>query len=315
MNTNTPASVSENFIERRSCLVCGDVKTLRQLCSISYDDKKFLDVIKERYHGNILSRDVAGISYELLYCSACNLMFQACVPGDALSQKIYTYQESRITESLAKRTHAPFQYYRKNALLVEKMSLLLGGGAPGNKTVLDFGSGWGYFLLMAKSFGYNVCGLEVSAERQKFSAQSGIPMISSLGRLHGRLFDYIHLDQILEHVPAPQDLLSSLTHHLKEGGIVYLSVPNGKQVIPDSISGKIDLYRKSAYPLEHINCFTHRSLIKLAEKAGLKVIGLRSVASALMRGVSLFGGAHLLQAILEDTYRYWTSTNLYFVKK
>lgn len=312
---HTLTSVSGNFIERRSCPVCGDTKTLRQLCSISYDDKKFLDVLNDRYHGNILSRDVEGISYELLYCSACDFMFQACVPGDALSQKIYTYSESRIAESLAKRTHAPLSYYRKNALLVEKMSLLLGGGTPGDKTVLDFGSGWGYFLLMARAFGYNVCGLEVSAERQKFSAQSGIPMVLSLGGLHGRLFDYIHLDQVLEHVPDPQGLLFSLTPHLKEGGIMYLSVPNGKQVIPDSILGKIDLYRKSAYPLEHINCFTHRSLIKLAEKAGLKVVGLRSVTSALMRGVSLFGGAHLLQAVLEDTYRYRTSTNLYFVKK
>lgn len=305
--------MNPNFTKRELCDACNS-SDIGVLLSISYEDPRLLAPLLERYHGNIQKQDLQGARYELAECRSCKHVFQTYVPSDALSLKIYSYSESRVPESVRKRTHAPLSYYMGNALAVERMGVLLGHKVPYECSVLDVGAGWGYFLLMAKAFGYQITGVEVSKERKSFLTDLGIPVVSSLDELQGRIFDYVHVDQVLEHVSDPFSFLRSIVARVKEGGLLYVSVPNGRLIAPDIRKGEIDFFRKSAHPLEHINCFSHHSLVTLAKRVGLHPLGRLDTAKRLLRAASIRTNAHLAQSALLEFYRYGRSTDLYFTK-
>jgi 2-polyprenyl-3-methyl-5-hydroxy-6-metoxy-1,4-benzoquinol methylase len=301
-----------NLVKRERCSACG-ASEFSVLLSVPYEDPQLLQPLLERYRGEVTLADLHGGKYELALCRSCTHVFQTYVPNDVLATRIYSFSQERIPESLKKRTHAPLPYYEKNALRVETMGALL-ARTPHDVDVLDVGGGWGYFLLMAKAFGFSVCGVELSPERRTHMESLGIPNVSNLDDLETRKFDYVHMDQVLEHVSDPFSFLQSSVKHAHSGGLVYVSVPNGRLIAPEVKSGKINLLRKSAYPLEHINCFTHASLVALARRSGLVPLSPREVVKRLIRGVSIRDNAHLLQAALLQWYRYRNSTDLYFSK-
>jgi len=44
-------------------------------------------------------------------------------------------------------------------------------------------------------------------------------------------FDFINVDQVFEHLPYPRATLANLTTKLRAGGVVRISVPNGRRVL------------------------------------------------------------------------------------
>ena len=300
---------------RKACDICGSAGHLESLFSLSYAEPSLIGPLLTRYGGKVAREDIAGGSYELLHCQSCQFLFQRYVPNESLLRKIYTYPPRNIAESLAKRTHASIDYYLENALLVQKMSALLHGTIPHENPVLDFGMGWGFFLLMAKAHGFPAAGVEISEERKAFAREMGIQVFPTIAELKGRRFKYIHADQVFEHVPSPQSLLRELAPILDDGGVLYISVPDCRLALVDVRAGKVQLFRKSIRPLEHINGFTHTSLIKLARKVGLCPLSNFETAKLFFRQVSSTRNGHLLQAAFETLYRYDKSTSLYFVRE
>jgi SAM-dependent methyltransferase len=94
----------------------------------------------------------------------------------------------------------------------------------------------------------------------------------------GYQFDCINAEQIFEHLPNPLETLQYISQSLKPNGVIRISVPNGWDIrnrlkILDwaALKGsKNTLYPIS--PLEHINCFNHDALVRMAELAGLAPI-------------------------------------------
>ena len=304
-----------SIVKIDKCPICKKNSHLSTLISKPFSDQRLLSLLIDRYDGNLTRNDVGGYSFELVYCSECNHIFQACVPSEHLVKKIYTYPQSRIAESLRKRTHAKVKYYIKNARLVEIMGFLIGTTIPQEKNIFDFGMGWGSYLFMAKAYGYNVCGLEVSKERTEFAVEMGIPCVASLAALGDRKFDFIHSDQTLEHLNYPLETLREIAHYLKPDGVVFLSVPNGSWTLEQIKRGGYDLFRKITYPLEHVNCFSHSSLVKMADIAGLKPMPPYMLFFKLVRNISIKDNLYILQYLIRMMFRLRKSTDLYFIKK
>jgi len=300
------------LIERKTCPICSNSDKLETLFSRAYTDPSLLEPLIAQHDGHLTREDVEGGSYMLIQCRHCNLLFQGFVPNDVLAEKIYSYSTKRITESFNKRMHARFSYFNENALLVQKAAALLSDSVPYENSMLDFGMGWGFFLLMAKAHGFPVTGIEISKERRTFAEKQGILAFASTAMLTGKTFHYIHADQVLEHVAEPLAVLQELFPLLKKRGIVYLSVPDCRLTLVDTRSRKVDLFRKSILPLGHINGFTHQSLIALARRVGLRPLSRRELLRAFLTQVSPARNAQLFQAALEVVYRYHTSTSLYF---
>ena len=84
-------------------------------------------------------------------------------------------------------------------------------------------------------------------------------------------FDYVHVNNVLEHVLNPVSLLKECRRIIKPGGVFFLSVPNG---FNDSLD-LIDFWKEEKKPARskngHIFFFPDRTLLMLFRQIGFEV--------------------------------------------
>ncbi len=296
-----------SFIERRSCPVCENLN-LTILLDLPYSNPIISTTLQERYHGKITEKDFYQANYVILECNTCSLIFQKFVPDDELASRIYTYEQSRVEKSLSKKRNAPVDYFSRYSNIAKKISILL-DKFPHFINVLDFGSGWGYFLEMAKAYGFNTTGIEISEERKLYCEENKLRIKSSLDELE-ETYDFIYSDQTFEHISEPLPYLKKLVTKLNPGGIVYIHVPNCKNT-----KLKLKNFNKiidDIFPLEHVNGFNNKSLKKFAGKANLEIIPASEIFQKEIKRVTLTQNADLLQDSLKAFYNQNKKTELYF---
>jgi len=95
--------------------------------------------------------------------------------------------------------------------------------------LLDFGANWGYEVWQFSAAGFSAMGYEVSLKRAEFGRGNlGINIItesSELDLYHSR-FDLIFVNHVLEHIEDIRTALIRLNRLLKEGGYLFLFLPN-----------------------------------------------------------------------------------------
>lgn len=101
---------------------------------------------------------------------------------------------------------------------------------PTASKVLDFGTGKGQFLWVAKSEGWTGLGIETAKARADFATNNYQVKVTtdfySEGKIEGAPFDLITLNHVLEHLPQPIQLLAALLNsNLYKDGLVYIEVP------------------------------------------------------------------------------------------
>lgn len=101
---------------------------------------------------------------------------------------------------------------------------------PHANSVLDFGSGKGQFLAVAKSLDWEGLGIETAKERANFAKENyGVEVLTEFydgGIIGNGKFDLITLNHVLEHLPDPVSLVTELIEkNLSPNGLVYIEVP------------------------------------------------------------------------------------------
>jgi len=264
------------FVQRTVCPNCHSSKT-EQLYSCSYDDASL-----RRYLTNFYASVGNGIDYTYLQdaqyilneCTTCGLIYQEYIPNDELMEILY---ERWIDPQVVFKRHEEeintVAYYAKYAQEVMQM-LAYFDQMPSQIKVLDAGMGWGKWARMAKSFGCDVYGNELSPARIEYAESHGIRVLS-WEEIVSHQFDFINADQVFEHLPNPADSLAHLADALKPTGLIHMSVPDGHDIKRrlNAMEWIAEKGSKNSLnlvsPLEHINCFNHGVLIKLAMDAGL----------------------------------------------
>jgi SAM-dependent methyltransferase len=223
--------------------------------------------VHECFHGQISDQSLEGVRYTIAQCPACTLYFQREILDSKGME--FVYDEVNESVSLAKRERAGRSYFDsllRSVGMIEE--LLYIPSAARDLKVLDFGMGWGHWAIAARALGYYAVGAELSARRKSFAAAHGIQAIDPREAENER-FDFINVDQVLEHLSEPRETVKQLARILKPSGIIKISVPFGDLVARQITSGwKIE--KNELYPLGHINAFTARSLDTLCESMGLK---------------------------------------------
>jgi 2-polyprenyl-3-methyl-5-hydroxy-6-metoxy-1,4-benzoquinol methylase len=270
LTTSSEPTVSENFVYRPTCELCGS-ENKKILLSKQFTDPAVWDFVEHCYKGRINKDQLKGSNYEISKCLKCGFIWQAYIANNEFMKNIFYNVKSSSGNSLNKKKCAGISLFSKYARQAESIALLL-SKKPFEIDVLDFGMGWGYWSLMAKAFGYNVSGFEISEERIEFARNRGISVINKFDDLRSQNFDFIYSNQVFEHISNPLQTLKSLVSSLKSKGIIYISVPDGKGIEQQLASPKWKASRNAIHPLEHINCFTYHSLVQLGELAGLVLI-------------------------------------------
>jgi SAM-dependent methyltransferase len=154
----------------------------------------------------------------------------------------------------------------------------LGGYLRAGARLLDVGAGSGHAVHAFQRAGLDAWGVEPSQAAVEAAAAAGIPnvlqgVLPSLDPNH-RDWDVIRFWHTLEHSDSPLDELVEARSRLAPGGRVVVGVPNfggaGRRLFGSRWDG-LEVPR-------HFTHFTGRSLRAVMDRAGLRVVSVRSVA-------------------------------------
>ena len=261
------------FICRNGCPVCG--RGGKEVYRASFSSPPISTYLKDHYspQGGIDPVWFGEVDFVLDECESCGLVYQRMIPNDSLMKKLYEEwidPETSLHSTLSAR---PVEYFSN---LAREMILLIRhfGTVPSALDFFDFGMGWGDWCRMAKAHGCSVCGHEISQPLIDHARGSGIPTLK-WEDIPGHRFDVINLDQVLEHVSDPRRIVEYLRGSLKPTGLMRISVPDGEDIrrrlrignwkAPKGTRNSLN----PVAPMEHVNCFSRRSLLRMANLAGL----------------------------------------------
>lgn len=270
------------YESRNACPVCSS-NNYEILHEESYASDGISHYLKEFYipQGYIDFNYLEGMTYTLIQCKNCRLIFQKEVPNDELLHVLY---DQWIDPAKALERNKSHDLSYRVMRLEEVLGIIMYfNKPPQNLEVLDFGMGWGSLCVQFKALGVNAKGVELSIPRKLFAESQGVEVVSweDLDKLR---FDFINTDDVFEHLTDPVSVLKKLSNALKPGGIIKISTPNAK--VSERAIKKMDWYAprgtndnlNAVSPLEHLNCFYTKSIITLGEVCKLKPIQVKPVA-------------------------------------
>ncbi|HLZ64705.1 MAG TPA: class I SAM-dependent methyltransferase [Aliidongia sp.] len=152
------------------------------------------------------------------------------------------------------------------------------------RTLLDLGCGEGYFAKAFKTFGWDVSCCDYSEYGIKKHNEDLLPFFSagdiyeSIARYkeqHKR-FGLINLQNVLEHVMDPVEILTEIKHILGDGSSLRIRVPN------DYSDFQLELVKRGCTkntwfaPPEHLSYFNNDGLTNLLTHCGYKIRSLQA---------------------------------------
>jgi 2-polyprenyl-3-methyl-5-hydroxy-6-metoxy-1,4-benzoquinol methylase len=258
--------MSVGFQQRERCPLC-DSANNRLLSDIPYSDQRLANYIEQFYRGRVALESLQSASYRVVLCEDCEFVYQDSILDENGMQTLY---EDWIDQeqSLQRKQTANSQRYRQYAGQIQTLAGLL-NPRPDQSRILDYGMGWGYWSRMAQAHGFDVVGFELSKQRSDYARQMGVTVIDALpASVAG--FDCVYANQVFEHLSDPMQTLEDLCRQLKPEGIVCLRVPDGRGVVARLEQRGWSPELEAIHPLEHINCFTRKTLTGFASRVGLK---------------------------------------------
>lgn len=266
-----------NFVKREKCPVCS-AKSLRTIYQSPFNKPPIRDYLESFYspQGKVEFEFLQGATFFLCECNVCGLIFQREIPDNSLMKKLY---EQWIAPQKVFDQHLKqdgLEYYASYAQEIMQLIAFF-ERVPSSLSFFDFGMGWGKWALMAKAFGIDSYGYELSEERILFARSNGVKIVS-WDEIPQHRFDFINTEQVFEHIPEPLLTLCHLKKALKPSGILKVSVPTANDIerrlkimdwkAPKGTRNSLN----PVAPLEHINFFRRSSLYKMARAAEMEEV-------------------------------------------
>lgn len=198
--------------------------------------------------------NVSGVAYTYVDCDSCGLVWLN--PQPSISEINAYYSKSYRYNNFLKNPH------RRQERLRERLAESCAGRSTGR--LLDIGCGFGFLLAQARSAGWEVEGIELSAScRQYAHERFGLVLREALEQCSG-LFDVIVLNHSLEHFANPLQVLQSCKKLLAPDGTLVIKVPNFSSFSSSALRQGWGWLS----PPAHLYQFTPETLGKIVEAAG-----------------------------------------------
>jgi SAM-dependent methyltransferase len=214
--------------------------------------------------------------YPVVSCASCGLV-RTELPADFDPTSIYTasyfdggqsdgyadYQGSRATLSTEFR-HA--------------LDVLARHGATSG-SLIEIGCAYGFFLDEARQR-FSVCGVEVAEHAREACRARGLIVepeaTPELLAAHGP-FDAAILLDVIEHLPAPDEMLSTLRQVMRPGGLLMLTTGDFGALAARLLGRRWRLMT----PPQHLWFFSPRTLAALLQRTGFRVCAVAHPAKTV----------------------------------
>lgn len=239
--------------------------------------------------------------FDLVKCEKCGVIFINPQPSFKELEEHYeksyysleTIKEFKDDKKIRLRKYLYNLYFNpENKNILMKIlfypikNYLRGTIIKPNSKFLDVGSGSGQFLYEMKDFGMKLYGIEPGKFDKKNSEKHRLniknkDLISA--KYAKESFDLITMNQVLEHVPNPSEIINELYRILNKKGTLIIAVPN-----KNSLAHKI--FKENWYQLDiprHLFHFSDKIITKELSKRGFKIKKIRHVSRASQFTISL----------------------------
>jgi 2-polyprenyl-3-methyl-5-hydroxy-6-metoxy-1,4-benzoquinol methylase len=268
---------------RASCPWCG-ARERTTLCDHPYDQEPLRSALKDPV-------PEPGLRFTVHECRRCRTLYQETVyreEATALYYESWPFEET------------PLEY---TLFYVQELLMVLGhfDRPAANIRVLDYGMGWGRFCQVATTMGFDAVGYDLNRNMREHGRSRSLRVVDRIEDIEAGSMDFINLEQVLEHVAAPRELIERLSMRLKPGGIMKISVPIRPLGVVANLRGvarmtpaQVRSRLMDIWPLIHVNCFNRGALkAVLADTLRYRRIHLNSLFLVLRRGLlsRVFGRA------------------------
>ncbi len=150
---------------------------------------------------------------------------------------------------------------------------------PTGVRILDVGCGFGQTLAYHAARGCDAHGVDPDGNLLRVAERYGLN--ARVGSFHAKdyepeSFDYVTLDQVIEHAIDPRSSLLDVAAVLRPAGIAIVATPNSNGY------GRRLFGRKwiNWHVPYHLQQFSRRSLSILAEQSGLRIVSIRTLTNS-----------------------------------
>ena len=299
-----------HFYQSINCKICGKVG--KTIYSKKFDDESLKKFFK-KYYGEKKYENFKNclkeIDYELLKCDYCKFIWQKNIPKKNFSIDLYENiidKEESLKKSIKKFDNQKNSYYKEIKKIISNFK-------EKKINILDFGAGWGHWLMSGLSLPYDPYAFELSPSRIRFLSLNKIKILNfETINSYENFFHYIRLDQVLEHLDEPNNSLSIIKKLGKDNCIFFISVPDGSEFIKKKYKD-LQIEKGPVQPLEHLNCFSKNSLKKILDVNGFRPLKLSEI---IMMNIKDFKFDLVsLKSFLLDIKNYFFSTSIKFKLK
>lgn len=228
------------------------------------------------------SEDSSGICKErgaigVVKCRRCGLIYTN--PMIKEPERVYWgdeekyYEEARLIFKDLAKSHRDTNY-------LEDLKIIERHKPEGN--FLDIGTNMGFFLRHTRGKKWKVVGVEPSPAlskmaREYFNLDIKNTYLENAG-FNEESFDIITMTDVFEHIAVPKKMLKEIGRLLKKDGILFIKVPNGHYSLLklhlSKFTGAKNYNIFDSY--EHLTHFTSKTLRKMLESGGYKVLKIYS---------------------------------------
>ncbi|MBW8050445.1 MAG: class I SAM-dependent methyltransferase [Cytophagales bacterium] len=198
-----------------------------------------------------------NLTYRIVRCKKCTHCYASPRPKDIYKNYIDVVDEAYLANET--------QYLATFRKGLKKINDYIPSGR-----LLDVGCSTGIFLTAAKEF-YQVEGIELSNWAASIARKKGFNIYKcKLGEMNmNSLYDIVTMWGVIEHFEYPDKEIKNISKLLREGGIVCLWTGDISSC-PARLLGKKWWY----YQGQHIQMFSKKSIIKLFEDNGFKLLNM-----------------------------------------
>lgn len=298
---------NKHILSREKCPAC-NYHLFKSIFRRSFNENLIKKYMIEAYQGNADLTVLENVEFEIVKCKKCKLGFQKYIFDAQMLDELYNKwidpnsalewrdKGTKGTKTYEKILSIAKCYFKKDTSKIK---------------VLDYGAGFGDSLVTANKMGFDSYAFEYSTERIRYLEGKGINVITNNSNM---LFDFIIVNQILEHITNPTEILNDIHSKLDKTGLVYIAVPNCTSIEKklkktENITNEKELHKTlldaSVGAFQHINFFNNYNLKLLLKKQGFKIN--TPYHQAFVKPISI-------KSFIKPFYNYFFGTSFFLTK-
>lgn len=256
-----------------ACPACG-ARAAKVVAELDDERRKRFLLYSQLKYSGLLTGWLSEIQPVVTRCEGCGHCWYKEQPDDHQLSQMYA-SGNRL------RPEIPMTRDPSDRMLLE-MKRLRSLTTQHTPKFLDYGSGFGRWARAAVQAGFEVYAFEPSQAR---GAEEDMPftLVHELNSLRGKVFDVVNLEQVLEHVPNPLEVLNGIKAFCHMDTFVRITVPNILRCDEGANIWRewpFDVQRvHTMAPFEHLHGFTPGSLRSVVRRAGFEPVGMMRLAS------------------------------------